>query len=36
MNKVLLISKPMESKWLVVSNLPETATEETIKECFER
>ncbi|CAF3427271.1 unnamed protein product [Rotaria sp. Silwood1] len=33
---VVLSSKPIESRWLTVSNLPETATEETIKECFER
>ncbi len=35
-NKGLLTSKSNESKWLVISNLPETATKETIKECFER
>jgi hypothetical protein len=35
-NKLLFTSKPTESRWLAVSNLPETATEETIKECFER
>ncbi|CAF4432856.1 unnamed protein product, partial [Rotaria sp. Silwood2] len=34
--KVLLTSKPIDLRWLTISNLPETATEETIKECFER
>jgi hypothetical protein len=35
-NKVLLKSKPTESRRLAISNLPDTATEEKIKECFQR
>jgi RNA recognition motif-containing protein len=35
-NQVLLISKQTESRRLAVSNLPDTATEEKIKECFQR
>ncbi|CAF1050257.1 unnamed protein product [Rotaria sordida] len=35
-DKVLLTSKSTESRCLMISNLPDTATEETIKECFER
>lgn len=35
-NKVLLTPKSIETRWLTISNLPETATEETIKEYFER
>ncbi|CAF1446734.1 unnamed protein product, partial [Rotaria sordida] len=35
-NKVSLSTKPTESRWLAIANLPETATEDTIKECFKR
>ncbi|CAF4377134.1 unnamed protein product, partial [Rotaria magnacalcarata] len=35
-SKVSLSTKPTESRWLAIANLPETATEDTIKECFKR
>jgi hypothetical protein len=35
-SEILTNKASTESRWLAVSNLPETATEETIKECFER
>ncbi|CAF0747547.1 unnamed protein product [Adineta steineri] len=35
-NKILLTSKTIDSKWLVISNLPRTATEETIRKYFQR
>ncbi|CAF1547502.1 unnamed protein product, partial [Adineta ricciae] len=35
-SKVSLSTKSTESRWLAIANLPETATEETIKDCFKR
>jgi len=34
--KVSLPTKPTESRWLAIANLPETATEDSIKDCFKR